>query len=140
MAAHVDAAVVGGHHAATEFAGEVGVGEVFRLHVGVLVLAEGFGGDDGGETGVLHDEGIFVGSGHIGEVSVPEAVGIVAIEGQHLSELFGAVQFGPSCAGVEGCVETCLHGHLLECLIVRPRPTAFVLYLHPHDGASVFPQ
>ena len=46
FATHVDASMIGGHHATPQFTGEVGVGEVFRLHLCVLVLAQGFCGDN----------------------------------------------------------------------------------------------
>ena len=101
--------------------------------------AKSFGGDDGRETGVLHDEGILVAARHIGQNSVPEAVGIVAIEGEHLAKLLVVVQFWPPRSGVEGCVETLFCCHIFQRHVVAPRSSAFVLNLHAHDGTAIFP-
>ena len=132
--------MVGGHHATSQFASEVGVGEVFRIHLCVLVLAQCFGSDDGREASVFHDESILVAAWHVFEVSVPKAIGIVAIQGQHLAKFFVPVQFRPASACVERCVESCFDGHSLQCLIVTPRAAAFVLDLHTNNGTTVFPK
>ena len=74
---HQDAAVIGAHHAAAEFAGEEGIITRIRLVLD-LALAECLGGDRGVGPDVHKAIGRPVVSGHGCEIAIPETLGISA--------------------------------------------------------------
>ena len=44
--AHVDTAVIGLHHAATQFTCQIGIRQILALHLGILIGTKRLGGDD----------------------------------------------------------------------------------------------
>ena len=70
---------------------------------------------------------------------VPEAIGIVSIEGEHLAEGHRRGELGPAGAGVEGEVETYGEGYALQRQQVLGRTAVFVVELGRDDGTAVFP-
>ena len=96
----MDPAVIGGHHPAAQFAGQVRVGEVLPVHFRALVRPEHFRRDDGGETAFPEAERVPVIAGHVRQFPVPEPVGIVPVEGQDFPEDGGTLHLGPSGPGV----------------------------------------
>ena len=134
----VGPAVVGCHHAATQFAGEVGI-----LLVGLArlfpLLAQLLGGDGRRPAERLEVECFVVVAGRLCEAPLPEAVGIVAVEGQHLAVGNGLRQFGPSGAGVEGQVEADAEGHPLQGHQVVARASVLIIELGRYHRAAVFP-
>ena len=70
-----------------------------------LVGSECFRGYDSGEACVLHDEGGGIVARPVGELAVPEAVGIVAVEREEFAWLLFIVEFWPSRARHEWHVE-----------------------------------
>ena len=70
---------------------------------------------------------------------VPEAVGIVAIEWQHLTKGDWSAQFRPSCTGVERQIETNLLSYLFESHKVGTVAAIFVVELGSDDWTTVLP-
>ena len=134
----VGTAVVGRSHAATQFAGEVGVGLVALVQP-LCLLAQQVGADGCGGAEGLELEGFIVVADSLPDVLVPEAVGIVAIEGHHLAIGHGGAQLGPAGAGVEGQVETYLGGYALEGHEVLAAATVLVVELGSQHGSAVLP-
>ena len=106
--------MIGRHHASPQFAGEVGIVLVALVDL-LLLLAQQVGpyGCRGAES--LEVERLVVVAYALLHFLVPESVGIVAIEGQHLAEGYGLRQFRPASTSVEGQFETDVEGHLLQC-------------------------
>ena len=71
--------------------------------------------------------------------AVPEAVGIVAVEGQQFAEGYGRPQLRPSRTGVEWQVEAHLLGYLLQRHQVLSPTPVFVVKLSGHHRPAVLP-
>ena len=135
---YVGAAVIGGHHATTQLASEVGILFV-ACGESLALLAQLLGGYGGRGAEGLEVERFVVVAGRLGERALPEAVGIVAIEGYHLAEGHGRGQLGPASTGIEGKVEAYLIGDALEAHEVGAVAAVLIVKLHGDDGASIFP-
>ena len=132
------APVVGRCHAAAQFAGEIGIVGVAPGHL-LLLPSEHVGADGGGAAEGLEVEGLVVVAHTLIDVFVPEAVGVVAVEGQHLTEGHRRGELGPSRAGVEGQVEADGERDALEVEQIFGGAAIFVVELGRDDRAAVFP-
>ena len=134
----VRTAVVGRHHAATQFAGEVGV-LLLALRQLLLLLAQLLRGDGGGGAERLEVESLVVVARRLLYRPLPEAVGIVAIERQHLTEGYRLGEFGPTRTGVERQVETDARGYAFQGHEVVARTAVFVVKLARYERSAILP-
>ena len=132
----VDAAVVRGHHAAPQLAGEVGVGLRCALRLRIVNL---LGGDGSRGARLAEIERLVVLAASLLQAAVPEPVGIVAIERQHLAVWNRLPESGPAGEGVEWQFESDAVCHLLELHQVGAVAAPFIVELSSDDGSSVFP-
>ena len=138
----VGSAMIGHHHAAAQLAGEIGVamlkirGWTLSIGIGIVKL---LGGDGIRERRSLEVESLVVVAGRLFQRALPEAVGIVAIEGQHLAVRHGLRQLRPASAGVEGQVEAYLQGDALQGHQIIARTTILVVELASHDRPAILP-
>ena len=97
-------------------------------------------GADGGTGAIGLEIECFVVVAHaLTCILVPKAVGIVAVEGQHLAEGHRLRQFGPPRAGIERQVETYAEGYALQCHQIVARTTILIVKLAGDDRSPVFP-
>ena len=131
-------AMIGRGHSATQLAGEVRIGLVALVHLFVL-LAQEICAYGRRRAEALEVEGLIVIARRLFDRLVPEAVGIVAVEGQHLAVRHRLRQLRPSGTGVERQVEAYFLRHPLQRQQVVARAAIFVVELSCNDGAAIFP-
>ena len=130
--------MVGRSHSATQLARKVRILLVALVDL-LLLLTQQVGTNSRRRAELLEVESLIVVACCLFRRLVPETIGIVAIEGQHLAKGYGSTQFGPSCTGVERQVETYLEGYLLEGHQVFATTTVLVVELGSHHGTAIFP-
>ena len=136
--------MIGGHHATTQFAGEVRVGPTPAFSEGRGRVVDGLGCAEC--THVLAFVGrspeveclVITSSGFL-ERALPKAIGIVAIERQQLAIRHRCGKFRPTRSRVERQVISYVQRYLLECHEVRTATTVLVVELACHDRTAIFP-
>ena len=131
-------AMVGSHHTASEFAGEVRILLVAFVQA-LFLLTQLLCGNGCRRAKGLEVKRLVIIACRLLDAALPEAIGIIAIEGQHLTEGHWRSQLRPSRAGIERQVETNPRGYLLQRhQILAPTPI-FVIKLGRHHRTTVFP-
>ena len=130
--------MIGRNHTATQFTGEVGI-VLVALVDALLLLAQQVGADGRRRAEALEVERLVVVSAGLLDFLVPEAVGIVAIEGQHLAEGYRLRQLGPSSTGIERQIKTNAQGYSLQGHEIVARAPVLIVKLAGDDGAAVLP-
>ena len=130
--------MIGRGHAATQLASEI------RITVGIgldgsFLLAQQVGADGGAGAESLEVEGLIVFAATLGGLLVPEAVGIVAVERNHLAKGHGSLQLRPSGAGVERQVEAALQSQRLQGHEILAPAAVLVVELGGDDRTTVLP-
>ena len=137
---HQETAVVARRHSAAELAGEVRI-LLRALRVLGLLCPKLLRGDHRRRARGAHEERLLVRAGHGLQLAIPEALGVVSVERDHLAERrLRSVEARPSGARVHRHVVSRVHGEFLERLVVRPRTAALVLELHADHRAAVLPE
>ena len=134
----VDTAVVGRCHAAAKLACEVRV-LLVALGYLFLLLAQSLGGYGRGTAERLEVESLVVVAGRLLGAALPKAVGIVAIQGQHLAVWHWRAQLRPPGARVERQVEANVLGHALQSHEVAALAPILVVELRRNHRAAVLP-
>ena len=137
---HHETPVVARRHAAAEFAGKIRIPlSAFRI-LGLL-CTQLLRGDYRRSARWAHGKRILVAPRHRLELAVPESLRVVTVERNHLAERrLGSVEPRPAGPRVHRHVISRVHGELLECLIIWPRPAAFVLQLNADNRTAVLPE
>ena len=131
-------AVIGCRHTATQLAGKIGIVLVALVLLRFL-LPQLLGSDGRRRAESLEVESLVVVAVRLAKGAVPETVGIVAIERQHLAEGYGRSQFRPAGAGIEGQVEARVQRNLLQRHQILAATTILVVELGSDDGTAVLP-
>ena len=130
--------MVGRSHTTTQFTGKVRILLVTLVQFSLL-FAQQVGANSRAGTEGLEVKGLIVVSTGLGDLFIPEAIGIVAIERQHLAIGHRSTQLRPARTGIEGQVESYLLGYLLQSHQVLTTSSVFVIKLSRYHRTAILP-